>query len=84
MNWVGGAGTGWVWCGCVCAWWAWAGRTWLWWAGMTDLYMMSHLKFILSINSNIPSIIYGGYPIIKQKLSERDLSREWIDMKTLK
>ena len=32
----------------------------------------------------IKTYVYGGYPIIKQKLSERDLSREWIGMKTLK
>jgi len=29
-------------------------------------------------------VAYGGYPIIKQKLSERDLSRERIVMETLK
>ena len=28
-------------------------------------------------------VCYGGYPIIKQKVCERDLSREWICTKTL-
>ena len=37
-----------------------------------------------NLDESKPSeIIYGGYPIIKQKLSERDLSREWIDMSSI-
>ena len=46
-------------------------------------------KCIIDIRREIFSIVngmiilYGAYPTIKQKVCERDLSRNWICMKTL-
>ena len=46
--------------------------------GSKTLFGLLMNKFISSYTQ------YKGYPFIKQKLSERDLSREWIGIKTLK
>ena len=53
--------------------------------GNFGIFYHSEFYLILSsINFKNHSKLYGGYSIIKQKLSERDLSREWIGIKTLK